>query len=74
MRRECFKTNIAGFDIRLVQTGRDCFRVHYGEQVYKGDYESAASKLGAAILHALACEGRLDNRKRGAAPGLLCPR
>jgi hypothetical protein len=61
----CFETTLAGFPIRLEQRGREAFVVTYGQQVDKGDYEHASRKLGQAIMHALACEGRLDNRERG---------
>ena len=52
--------------IRLIQNGKDNFTVSYGLQVDAGlSYASAAAKLGQALMHALACEGRLDNRMRG---------
>ena len=48
--------------IRLEQQGVDRFTVVYGLQVKKDlTYADAASELGACIMHALACEGRLDN-------------
>ncbi len=51
--------------IRLVQKGPDNFTVFYGKQVDSQlTYAAAAEKYGQAIMHALACEGRLDNRTR----------
>lgn len=62
----CFKTKIAGFDIKLEQLGRDRFIVSYGKQVHhEANYAHAALDLGASIMHALACEGKLDNRMKG---------
>jgi hypothetical protein len=52
--------------IRLTQTGVDRFSVNYGADQKTGlSYGDAATKLGAAIMHALACEGKLDNREKG---------
>ena len=51
--------------IRLTQTGRDRFTVQSGKQFKRGlTYADAAAEYGRAIMHALACENRLDNRKR----------
>lgn len=62
----CYETKLAGFPIKLEQRGRDNFRVTYGAQVDDSlPYDRAALKLGAAIMHALACESLLDNRTRG---------
>lgn len=58
---ECYRTTIAGFDIVLRQDTRGSFRVDYGLQHGTfTTYDRAAHELGAAIMHALACEGRLD--------------
>lgn len=59
----CFETELAGFQIRLSQyrsaPGR--FTVIYGQEVREGlTYEQAGAKLGLAIMHAAACEGKLD--------------
>lgn len=52
--------------IRLTQTGVDRFSVDYGADQRAGlSYGDAAAKLGQAIMHALACEGKLDNRAKG---------
>jgi hypothetical protein len=60
--RQCWQTTIADLPITLEQLARDRFRVTYWKQV-KSDlsYGEAASELGACIMHALACEGKLDN-------------
>lgn len=58
----------AGFDITLDQRGPDNFTVHYGQQHDANlDYAQAAAKLGQAIMHAWACEGRIDNRRKAEA-------
>lgn len=60
----------AGFGISLEQRGVDNFTVRYGLQADEGlDYASAAAKLGQAFMHALACEGRIDNRTKAEARG-----
>jgi hypothetical protein len=64
--RENFRTEMAGFAIVLEQRGRNKFRVVYGLQVDDDlNYGAAAAKLGSAIMHAAACEDRLDNRMPG---------
>lgn len=51
--------------IQLSQTGIDRFEVRYGAQANTSlSYGQAATKLGQALMHALACEGKLDNRER----------
>lgn len=57
---------LSTLDIELIQKGVDKFTVRYCKQVKDGlTYGEAASELGAAIMHALACDGRLDNRVKG---------
>ena len=68
MRGRCWTldTIMGAPDIALDQQGKDRFRVTYGQQVKAGlTYSQAATELGACIMHALACDGRLDNRARG---------
>ena len=61
----CFETTIC-WRIALEQTGRNRFIVTYGAETHTGlSYEEASAKLGSSIMHALACEGRLDNRLPG---------
>lgn len=53
------------FTVQLMQRGKDNFTVTYGKQVKEGlDYGKAALELGACIMHALACDGLLDNRHK----------
>jgi hypothetical protein len=62
----CHEITDLAFPIKLEQTGVDRFTVTYGKQVKKGlTYGAAAAEYGSCIMHALACEGRLDNRERG---------
>lgn len=64
--RLCWTVDINSFPIELRQRGKDRFVVIYGLQVDDElTYGAAAAKLGQAIMHALACEGQLDNRERG---------
>ena len=51
------------FPIRLEQDGVNRFTVVYGRQVKRDlSYAQAATELGECIMHALACDSRLDNR------------
>lgn len=51
--------------IKLQQRGKDNFCVVYGKQIDDNlNYASAAAKFGQAVMHHLACEGKLDNRER----------
>jgi hypothetical protein len=62
----CWKRSDLAFPIMLHQDGVDRFTVTYGKQITSGlSYGKAACELGAAVMHALACEGKLDNRERG---------
>ena len=62
----CYEISHLAFPIALTQQGKDKFTVIYGKQIKKDlTYARAATELGAAIMHALACDGRLDNRERG---------
>ena len=59
-----WQTTIAGFSIALAQRGPDDFRVTYGAEVdTRLTYARACAKLGQAVMHALACEDRIDNRQ-----------
>lgn len=60
----CIKLSSLAFPVTLEQHegGAKSFRVTYGKQVSDYlSYESAARKLGECIMHALACDGALDN-------------
>lgn len=63
--RTVFETELSGFPIKLEQQGSGYgdFSVTYGEQEWHGlPYRDAARKLGEAMMHGMACEGRLDPR------------
>lgn len=60
----CLELPDAAYPIKLEQheDPRKLFRVTYGKQVKDHlCYGDAAAELGACIMHALACESRLDN-------------
>lgn len=62
----CFELQYTAWPIKLEQTGKDSFTVTYGLQVKQRlTYGQAATELGACIMHALACDGKLDNRMKG---------
>lgn len=64
--RTCFEHTIASnWVIKLEQRGKDNFRVSYGADVKDNlTHNAAALQLGAVIMHALACEDKLDNRRK----------
>ncbi len=54
--------------VTMTQQGPDSFTVRYGMQQRKRlTYGRACEELGAAILHALACDGLIDNRTKAEA-------
>jgi len=62
----CIELTDVAFGVKLEQTGVDLFTVHYGKQVKSGlTYAVAAREFGVCIMHALACDGKLDNRVKG---------
>jgi hypothetical protein len=64
----CHEAFPGKFGVRLVQTGFDRFTVEYGLSVKRNlTYGQAAAEYGACIMHALACDGHLDNRTRSEA-------
>lgn len=64
--KNCISLSNFVYPIKLDQRGRDNFRVTYGAQIDSNlTYSEAAAKLGQAIMHALACDGALDNRSKG---------
>ena len=53
---------IAGFDISIEQTSANQFTVTYGQQTRAGlDYYDAAREIGLCAMHALACDGGIQN-------------
>jgi hypothetical protein len=64
--KNCLDLAEMAFPIALIQNGVNRFTVKYGLQIKaKLTYSEAASELGACIMHALACDGKLDNREKG---------
>ena len=64
MNKICWRDKEA--DITLRQVGVDRFTVIYGKQIDKDlNYAEAAEMLGEVIMHALSCQGLLDNREKG---------
>ena len=63
----CHKTTDTPWGpLQLEQCGKDSFRVTYGKEVKdRLPYGVAAARYGEAIMHWLACEGKLDNREKG---------
>ena len=56
-----FEIELSGWPIKLQQTSKGKFAVLYGSDGKRRlDYRTAAHELGYCILHALACEGKLD--------------
>ena len=62
--KEVFKTEIAGYDIVLLQKEPDNFTVQYGAEVKSNlDYSQAAKSIGFCIMHALSCDGKIDDEE-----------
>lgn len=56
-----WETELAGFPIKLEQFKPDHFSVTYGKEEHALlSYAQACAFLGKAILHALACEGKVE--------------
>ena len=61
-------TDIGGMRISLKQQGVDRFTVIYFLQVKKDlTYSDACTELGICIMHALACDSKIDNRTKAEA-------
>ena len=65
MEKVCFEISNFAYPIRLVQIGANEFRVDYGVSETGGNYEQAALALGKSIMHALACDSKLDCERMG---------
>lgn len=64
--KTCFQIEIGGMLITLKQRGRDNFTVQYGKQIeHNLTYGETVDELGSCIMHALACDRKLDNRQKG---------
>lgn len=65
MDRFVIPESVLPFGIHLKQTGLDQFAVAYGFQLREGlTYGQACKELGQCIMHALSCEGVIDNRTK----------
>lgn len=61
MKRKIFKLELDSFNIELIQTGKNRFKVIYGLQVKEDlSYNQAATELGRSILHCLSCDGKIQ--------------
>ena len=61
-RLDAWKLDTLAFPITLHQLDTNQFEVRYGQQVRTGlSYVKACRAIGAAIMHALACDGRISN-------------
>jgi len=59
----CIELPDLAFPVKLEQTGLNSFTVTYGLQVRKYlCYTQACTELGACIMHALACDGKLSSQ------------
>lgn len=57
-----YQCNMPGHSITLQQRGLDEFFVQYGKEVtYCPSYAMAAEQLGLCIMHALACDGFIND-------------
>ena len=62
--QEVFKIQIAGYDIVLLQNEPDNFTVHYGAEIESNlDYSQAAKSIGFCVMHALSCDGKINNEE-----------
>ena len=62
----CLSLDNLAFPVKLEQQSMNRFTVTYGLQVKRHlSYSDAATELGMSIMHALACDGLLDNREKG---------
>jgi hypothetical protein len=59
----CIKIEVPGqYEVTLEQSKQGWFLVKYGKQVAPFlDYSEAATELGTCIMHAVACNGDLNN-------------
>lgn len=56
-----YSCTIAGYEITLLQKNERTFSVVYGyDQTHNLDYVQASQILGACMMHALTCEGKID--------------
>ena len=59
---KAFEIEIAGYNIILLQNNHDNFTVQYGAEVEANlDYSQAAKAVGFCIMHALSCDGKIND-------------
>ena len=59
---KAFEIEIAGYNIILLQNNHDNFTVQYGAEVESNlDYSQAAKSVGFCIMHALSCDGKIND-------------
>lgn len=64
--KTCYEIKDLAYPIVLKQRGRDNFTLVYGKQIRAHlSYAEAGCELGLAVMHALACESKIDNRHKG---------
>jgi hypothetical protein len=64
MMQEVFKIEIAGYNIVLQQNDCDNFTVQYGAEIESNlDYSQAAKSMGFCIMHALSCDGKINDEE-----------
>lgn len=57
----CYENTDLPFPLKLEQSANGKFRVTYGQQIFdKLDYGQAAKELSECLMHALACDGKLE--------------
>ena len=62
MMQEIFKIEIAGYNIILLQNNHANFTVQYGAKIESNlDYSKSAKSIGFCIMHALSCDGKINN-------------
>lgn len=50
------------YEVTLLKSGRGQYRVTYGAHIKRGlTREEAAQEFGECVMHALACNGELDD-------------
>ena len=60
--KEILKIEIAGYAIVLLQNEPDNFTVQYGAEAESNlDYSQAAKSIGFCVMHALSCDGKIND-------------
>ena len=60
--KKIFETEVGGLKIRMFRASKENYAVAYGAQLKTQlDYVEAAHEFGECLMHALQCDGKLDN-------------